>query len=158
MELLQSLLAAFIGTGLMSRSSFTEMYWEGRPASVVPGQATNQILKIFGVPEIEGRGLQILSDYMHWILGVSWGVVFYLLVGVADLNLGVAGVLFFLIVWGSEQIYLPLLGLGIPWPWKWGKVEGQPYNWKYNLSDMFHHLVYAWGTVLGYWLIGLTHP
>lgn len=95
---------------------------------------------------------------MHWILGVSWGVVFYLLVGVADLNLGIAGVLFFLIVWGSEQIDLPLLGLGIPWPWKWGKVEGQPYNWKYNLSDMFHHLVYAWGTVLGYWLIDLTHP
>lgn len=89
MELLRSLLAAFIGTGLMSRSSFTEMYWEGRPASVVPGQAANQILKILGVPEIAGRGLQILSNYTHWILGVSWGVVFYLLVGVADLNLGV---------------------------------------------------------------------
>lgn len=156
MDLLHAILAAVFGTVLMSRSSFTEMFWEGRPASVVPGQAANQVLRIFGVPKIEGRLLQILSDYAHWVLGASWGVVFWLLKDVADLNLGITGVLFFLIVWGAEQLYLPLLGLGIPWPWTWGRVEGQPYNWKYNLVDAFHHVVYAGGTVLGWWLIDLT--
>jgi hypothetical protein len=116
MELLRSLLAAFIGTGLMSRSSFTEMYWEGRPASVVPGQAANQILKILGVPEIAGRGLHPLE--LH-ALDPRRVVGRGLLPARRRRRPQPrrAGVLFILIVWGSEQIYLPLLGLGIPWPW-----------------------------------------
>jgi len=156
MTLLHAILAAVIGTALMSRSSFTEMHWAGREASVIPGRAANQILRIVGVPEIEGRALKILSDYTHWLLGAAWGVVFWLLHGVADLNVAVSAVLFFLIVWGAEQIYLPLLGLGIPWPWKWGRVEGQPYVWKYNLIDAFHHGVYAGGTLLGVSLISIA--
>ncbi len=156
MELLHALLAAVIGTALMSRSSFTEMFWEGRAASTVPGQALGQLLRPFGVQKIEGRMLSILSDYMHWALGVSWGVVFWLLHPVAGVDLWLAGVAYFLVVWGAEQIYLPLLGLGIPWPWKWGANPDGRYIWKYNLSDMWHHVVYAGGTTLGWLLIDFT--
>ncbi len=48
-----------------------------------------------------------------------WGVVFWALIGPAKLPLAAAGALFFLIVWGTEQIQLPVLELA-PWPWKWG--------------------------------------
>ncbi len=153
MELLHAILAAVFGTVLMSRSSFTEMFWEGRQASTVPGQAANQILRLVGVPKIEGRLLQILSDYVHWVLGASWGVVFWLLHDVADLNLWVTGILFFVVVWGAAQVYLPLLGLGIPWPWRWGANPDGRYIWKYNLTDAWHHVVYVGGTVLGWQLI-----
>ncbi len=156
MELLHAILAAVFGTALMSRSSFTEMFWEGRPASVVPGQAVNKVLSPFGVPKIEGRLLHILSDYAHWALGTSWGVVFWLLLDVAGLNLGLTGILYFFIVWGAEQVYLPLLGIGVPWSWRWGTNPGGRYVWKYNLSDMWHHVVYAGGTTLGWLLIDFT--
>lgn len=148
MELLHAILAAVIGTVAMTLSSSTEMHWRGRAASVVPGKATNKMLRVFGVPELEGRSLQILSEWTHWGYGAAWGVIFWLLVAKANLPLVGAGVLFFLIVWLLEQIELPLLNIGVPPSWQWGLKE--------NAIDAWHHVMYAAGTVLGYWLIGLV--
>lgn len=148
MELLHALLAATIGTVAMTLSSSTEMHWRQRPASVVPGKATNKMLRIVGVPELEGRSLQILSEWTHWGYGTAWGVIFWLLVSKAELPLIGGGVVFFLIVWLLEQIELPLLNIGVPPSWKWGLKE--------NAIDAWHHVAYAGGTVIGYWLIGLV--
>ncbi len=148
MELLHAVLAAVISTVFMNLSSYTEMHWRERQASVVPGMATNKILSVFGVPTLEGRSLKILSEWTHYLYGAGWGIVFWLLVSVWDLPLVLSGVLFFLVVWIVEQIQLPLLNIGVPPSWKWGLRE--------NLIDAWHHIVYAAGTTLGYWLIGLT--
>ena len=148
MELLHALLAAVIGTVAMTLSSQTEMHWRGRAASVVPGKATNKLLSIFGVPELEGRALNILADWTHWGYGTAWGVVFWLLVSKAGLPLVGAGAVYFLIVWIVEQVQLPLLNIGVPPSWTWGIKE--------NLIDAIHHIVYAGGTVLGYWLVSLA--
>jgi len=148
MELLHALLAATIGTVMMTLSSSTEMHWRQRAASVVPGMATNKMLSVVGVPKLEGRSLQILSEWTHWVYGTAWGLIYWLLVAKADLPLVGAGVLFFLIVWLLEQIELPLLDIGVPPSWKWGIKE--------NVIDAWHHVAYAGGTVLGYWLIGLV--
>jgi hypothetical protein len=59
-------------------------------------------------------------------------VVFWLLVEGAALSLAVAGLLFLLIVWGAEQVELPLLRIAPP-SWKWGATE--------VLIDLWHHLV-----------------
>lgn len=140
-----AILAAVLGTVAMTLSSTTEMQWRERPASVVPARAVLKLLGPFGVGEPKDRGLQILSTWTHWVYGTSWGVVFWLLVPVAGLSLPAAGVTFFLIVWGAEQLHLPLLRLTPP-SWKWGINE--------NLIDAWHHVVYAAGTVAGWLLIG----
>lgn len=142
---LQSVVAAVLGTVVMTLSSTTEMQWRQRPASVVPGLAANKLLGLVGMPELKGRALDVLSTWTHWIYGAGWGVVFWLLTGAAGLPLPAAGVLFFLAVWLTEQIELPLLGIGVPWSWKWGI--------KANLIDAWHHIAYAAGTTLGYLLL-----
>ncbi len=142
----RAILAAILGTLAMDLSSSTEMYWRGRQPSVVPGKATNKLLRLVGVPELEGRSLKILSHWTHWMYGAGWGIVFWLLVPVAGLPLALGGVVFFFVVWLTEQFELPLLGIGVPWPWTWGVEE--------NLIDAWHHVVYAAGTTGAYWLLG----
>lgn len=143
--LLHAILAATFGTVAMTLSSTTEMYWVGRDPSVVPGLAVAKLLRPLGVREVKGRALDILSYWTHWVYGALWGVVFWALVGPAGLPLAGAAPLFFLIVWGAEQLHLPLLRLA-PWPWKWGL--------RYNLIDAWHHVVYVAGTTAGWLLIG----
>ncbi|MGH2765097.1 MAG: hypothetical protein ACRDKA_04175 [Actinomycetota bacterium] len=102
---------------------------------------------MFGVPELKGPPLHVLSDVTHWLYGTAWGVVFWLLLEVAGLSLAAAGPLYFLIVWGSAQVQLPLLGIAPP-SWRWGANE--------VLIDLWHHVVYAAATVAGWVLIGMA--
>jgi hypothetical protein len=145
--LLRALLAAAIGTVFMNLSSETEMGWRQRPASTAPGRATNRVLRLVGVPTLEGRSLQILSTWSHYLYGTLWGLYFWMLMSTDALALPIAvGLpLFFLGVWAIEQIELPLLGVA-PWSWKWGTRE--------VLIDLWHHAVYASGTMIAWVLIG----
>jgi hypothetical protein len=143
--LLQAILAAVLGTVVMTLSSTTEMQWVQRSPSVVPGLATVKLLRPFGVREVKGRALDLLSTWTHWGYGAVWGVVFWVLLDPLGLPVAAAGVLLFFIVWLMEQIELPVLGLA-PWPWKWGL--------RYNAIDAWHHLIYAGGAVAGWVLLG----
>jgi hypothetical protein len=116
--LLQALLSTFMGTAAMTASSTVEMDARGRDPSTAPGRAANKLLGLLGVPELKGPPLHVLSDVTHWLYGTAWGVLFWLLVEGAGLSLAVAGLLFLLIVWGTEQVQLPLLGIAPP-SWKW---------------------------------------
>lgn len=143
--MLRALLSAFIGTGAMTLSSMVEMDARGREPSTAPGRAANRLLNLFGVPELKGPPLHVLSDITHWAYGTAWGLGLWLLVDVAGLSLAVAGPLFLVIVWGAEQVHLPLLGIAPP-GWKWGARE--------VAIDLWHHIVYAAATVAGWVLIG----
>lgn len=55
--------------------------------------------------------------------------------------------LFFLGLWLTEQIELPLLGIAPP-SWQWGSKE--------ILIDMLHHIVYATGAVISWNLLGIV--
>lgn len=90
--LLRAILAAAFGTVAMTLSSTTEMQWVGRPASVAPGLAFARLLSFVGVPEIKARALDILATWVHPLYGAWWGVVFWLLIGVAGLPLAATGV------------------------------------------------------------------
>ncbi|MGH2654107.1 MAG: hypothetical protein ACRDHV_07130 [Actinomycetota bacterium] len=142
--LLRALLSAFMGTAAMTLSSTVEMDARGREPSTAPGRAANRLLRLVGVPELKGPPLHVLSDVTHWAYGTAWGVVFWLLVDVAGLSLPTAGPLFFLIVWGTAQVQLPLLGIAPP-SWRWGIKE--------VLIDLWHHVVYAAATVGGWVLV-----
>lgn len=144
--LLRALLAAAIGTIVMNLSSETEMAWRGRAPSTAPGRATNRLLRVVGVPVLEGRSLQILSSWTHYLYGTAWGLWLWLVLEVANLGLVAGGALFFLGVWLTEQIELPLLGVA-PWSWTWGAKE--------VAIDLSHHVVYAAGTVAAWSLLGV---
>lgn len=143
---IQAILAAVFGTVVMTLSSTTEMQFRGRAASTAPGRAVNKVLHVVGVPILEGRALDILATWSHWLYGAAWGVVFWLLVAIAGLPIVVAGIAFFLIVWLTEQVELPLLGVAPP-SWTWGLKE--------NVIDAAHHVAYAAGTVAGWLALGL---
>ncbi|MDP8956434.1 MAG: DUF1440 domain-containing protein [Actinomycetota bacterium] len=145
--LLRAILSTALGTVGMTLSSTTEMKLRGRPESTAPGQAANKVLRLVGVPKFEGRALEVLSTWTHWVYGTAWGVVFWLLIDVAGLPLAVAGIAFFFIVWVTEQVQLPLLGVAPP-PWRWGIRE--------NVIDAWHHIVYAATTVLAWVLLGIA--
>jgi hypothetical protein len=145
--LLRAILAAVIGTVAMTLSSTTEMYWRERPASVVPGLAAAKLLRIVGIQEVKGRALDILSYWTHWLYGAAWGVVFWLLVDMAGLGLAAAGIAFFFIVWLTEQVELPALGLAPP-GWTWGA--------KAVAIDLWHHTAFAAATVAGWVLLGVV--
>jgi uncharacterized membrane protein YagU involved in acid resistance len=145
--LVRALLSAFMGTAAMTLSSTVEMDARGRDPSTAPGRAANKLLGLVGVPELKGPPLHVLSDVTHWVYGTVWGLAFWLLVDVAGLSLTAVGPLFFLIVWGTAQVQLPLLGIAPP-SWRWGTTE--------VLIDLWHHVVYAAATVGGWVLVGVA--
>jgi hypothetical protein len=142
---IRGILAGLIGTVFMNLSSETEMHLRGRQPSVVPGRAANKVLSIVGVPQLEGTALQVLSTWTHYLYGAAWGLVLWVLLSPLELPLAAAFPLLFLIVWGTEQIELPALGLTPP-SWKWGAKE--------VAIDLGHHVVFAGGSVVGWLLIG----
>jgi uncharacterized membrane protein YagU involved in acid resistance len=145
--IVRGLLAAVFGTVAMTLSSTTEMYLRKRPPSETPGEAGNKLLGLFGVPRQTGKRLSLLSTWVHWIYSAIWGIVFWTLMDpdLGGMQLAAAGPVFFLIVWGVALLGLPTLGLAPPF-WRWGSKE--------VAIDAWHHLIYAAGTVSGWWLIG----
>ena len=131
----------------MTLSSTTEMHLRRRPPSETPGEAGNKLLGLFGMARRTGETLTLLSTWVHWLYSSLWGLVFWILMdpSLAGLDLQVAGPVFFLLVWGVALLMLPALGLAPPF-WRWGTIE--------IALDAWHHLVYACGTVAGWWLIG----
>lgn len=142
---LRGILAGVIGTVFMNLSSETEMHLRGRQPSVVPARAANKVLSIVGVPQLEGTALQVLSTWTHYLYGTAWGLVLWMLLSTLELSIAAAFPLFLLIVWGTEQLELPALGLTPPL-WKWGTKE--------VAIDLWHHIVFVSGAVLGWVSIG----
>lgn len=145
--LLRGILAGVIATVFMNLSSETEMHLRGRAASTTPGRATNKLLHLVGVPLLEGKPLQVLSTWTHYVYGAAWGVLLWALFVPAGLPVAAVLPLFLLGVWMTEQIQLPALGLTPP-SWKWGAKE--------VAIDLWHHVSYASGAVVGWVLIGLA--
>jgi hypothetical protein len=142
---LRGILAGVIGTVFMNLSSETEMHLRGRQPSVVPARAANKVLSIVGVPQLEGTALKVLSTWTHYLYGAAWGLVLFLLLSTVELSIAAALPLFFVIVWGTEQVELPALGLTPP-SWKWGSKE--------VAIDLWHHVVFATGSVVGWVMVG----
>ena len=144
MTLLAAILAGLIGTVSMTLSSGSEAKWTQRPDSPAPGVAFLWPFKVaFGL-NVEGRVLDIVAIWAHWVYGAVWGIVFWLLLVQAELNLAAATLLFFVAVAGSQYLILRVTGIA-PWPWKWGL--------KYNIFDWTHHSMYVGGTLAGWILI-----
>jgi hypothetical protein len=60
--------------------------------------------------KVEGLLLDVIAVWAHWGMGAAKGIVFWLLIDVAELNLALAAVLFYLIVDGTANIMLKVTG------------------------------------------------
>ncbi len=133
----KGLFAGLAGTVAMTVSSTLEMKIRGRQGSSAPAEAAAKVLGVEPTGEAEEARF---SNLVHWGYGTSWGAVRGL-IGAAGLEGPKATAAHFLVVWGTEQVMLPSLGVAPPF-WQWGAKE--------VAIDAFHHLVYAGATGVAY--------
>jgi hypothetical protein len=133
----KGLFAGVVGTAAMTVSSTLEMKIRDRPGSSAPAEAAGKVLGV----EPKGEEEQArFSNMVHWSYGTSWGAVRGL-IGAAGLEGPAAAAAHLGVVWGTEQVMLPALGVAPPF-WRWGVKE--------VAIDTLHHLVYAGATSVAY--------
>lgn len=133
----KGLFAGLAGTAAMTASSTLEMKLSGRGESTTPAEAAEEVLDV-EPPDEEAKSQ--FSNLIHWGYGTGWGGVHGLLAS-AGLSGSKAAVAHLALVWGSEQIVLPKLGVSAP-VFKYGS--------KATATDLLHHVVYATATGLAY--------
>jgi len=133
----KGLFAGVVGTGAMTVSSTLEMKIRGRQGSSAPAEAAAKVLGVEPKGEAEEAHF---SNLVHWGYGTSWGAARGL-IGTAGLEGPSAAAAHFGVVWGTEQVMLPALGVAPPF-WRWGVKE--------VAIDTLHHLVYAGATSVTY--------
>jgi len=121
----------------MTASSTIEMKARGREASSAPADAAGKVL---GIQPRDPAGAARFGNAVHWGYGTGWGAARGAL-GAFGLSGPKATGIHFLMVWGSEQVMLPALGVAPPL-WEWGVKE--------VAIDAFHHAVYAGATSAAY--------
>ena len=133
----KGLFAGVVGTAAMTVSSTLEMKIRDRPGSSAPAEAAGKVLGVEPKGETEQARF---SNMVHWGYGTSWGAVRGL-IGAAGLEGPGAAAAHLGLVWGTEQVMLPALGVAPPF-WRWGVKE--------VAIDTLHHLVYAGATSVAY--------
>jgi hypothetical protein len=137
----KGLVAGVAGTAAMTISSTLEMKARGRAASSAPADAAAKVLGIAGF--VDKAAEQRFGTLVHWSYGTGWGAVRALL-GLAGLPPAAATAAHLALVWGSEAVMLPSLGVAQPF-WTWGAEE--------VAIDVMHHVVYATVTGVTYELL-----
>lgn len=134
------LAAGLAGTAAMTVSSTIEMKIRGRTGSTAPARAAGKVLGI--KPEGEKENKRFAS-LVHWGYGTGWGAARGIL-AVLGLPAPAATAAHFAMVWGSEQIALPVLRVAPP---------ASRWEAKELAIDVWHHLVYACATGTAYQLL-----
>lgn len=104
------LAAGLAGTAAMTISSTIEAKALHRELNTAPADAAAKLLGV--KPEGEQQAKRF-STIVHWVYGMSWGAVRGLL-GCTRLPAPAASVTHMAMLWGSEQVTLPALGVSPP--------------------------------------------
>lgn len=109
-------LAGLAGTAAMTVSSTLEMRLRRRAPSSAPARAAAKVLGIsgFGNDSAEQR----FGTLVHWGYGTGWGV-FRGMLAATGMSTAAATGGHAAVMWGSEQVMLPALGVAPPLT-KWG--------------------------------------
>lgn len=128
--ILKGLAAGLVGTTALTISETLEMKVTKRPASDIPGQVG---AKVPGVEPQNDKDLTRLSGKVHWIHGISLGVL-YAVLSLLGLDTSITIIIFFALVWGGNSLLYKALGIA-PFPWKSKASEIMP--------DLFNKGIYA---------------
>lgn len=124
------LAAGVAGTSAMTLSSTIEAKLRNRQPSTAPADAA---AKLLGVKPEGDQQAKRFSTVVHWVYGTSWGAIRGLL-GCTGLPGPAATVVHLALLWGSEQVMLPALGVAPPLREQDGKEI---------VRDAWHEVVYA---------------
>jgi len=135
--MIKGAVAGLMGTAVMTAAQAAEMRVSGRPPSMVPGQVASKLL---GLEPVDDAALARISIRMHWVHGMTQGLL-RAAIGRAGLRGPAAAGTHFALMWtGDAMLYR---GLGIaPWPWKWSFAELAP--------DVVHKGVFVAATSAAY--------
>lgn len=137
------LAAGLAGTAAMTLSSTAEMKIRGRPPSSAPVRAASKVLGVRPTGEKEAKRFGTL---VHWVYGTGWGAVRGILAS-AGLPGVTATAAHLGLLWGTEQLTLPMLAAAPP-------------PTRQSLKDLaisgWHDLVYAGTTGAVYELLART--
>ncbi len=136
----KGLFAGVAGTALMTVSSTIEMKARDRSGSSAPADAAGKVL---GVQPRNPEGKARFATAVHWGYGTGWGAVRGL-IGAAGITGPAATLMHFGVVWATEMVMLPSLGVAPP------VTEQAPLE---TGIDAWHHLVYASATNVVYELL-----
>lgn len=137
------LAAGLAGTAAMTISSTIEARVRHREPSTAPADAAAKLLGV--KPEGEQQAKRF-GTVVHWAYGTSWGAVCGLL-GCTGLPAPAASAVHLALLWGSEQVSLPALGVSAPLT-KQSPAEIAIAAW--------HELVYAAATGAAYEALNRT--
>ncbi len=104
-------LAGLVGTIALTISETLEMKVTKRPASDVPGLVG---AKVPGIEPQNDKELKRLSGKVHWIHGISLGLL-YALLSLLGLSTLLTIIIFFALVWGGDSMLYKALGIA-PFP------------------------------------------
>ncbi len=124
------LAAGLAGTAAMSLSSVIEARLRHREPSTAPADAAAKLLGVKPEGEQQAKRFSVI---VHWAYGTSWGAVRGLL-GCTGLSAPAASAVHMAVLWGSEQVTLPALGVSPPLT-KQSATE--------IAVDVWHSVVYA---------------
>jgi hypothetical protein len=138
------LAAGLAGTAAMTASSAIEARLRRRPESTAPADAA---AKVLGVHPDGPQQAKRFGAVAHWAYGTSWGAVRGLL-GCTPLPAPAAAAVHMAVLWTTEQVMLPALGVAPPLH-RWGGTE--------VAIDAWHHLTYAAATGAAYQVLDHSH-
>ena len=154
--LLRGLIAGVAGTGAMTAYQLAVAKLQGKPLSTpvparwadapAPAQAAKKIADALGQGHRFTReDVPLLTNAMHWLYGVGWGIFYGVGAGRAEPNPVGGGLVFGTGVWGAAYAELVPLGVYKP-PWK--------YPAKELALDLSYHLVYGLAVAGAYAALG----
>lgn len=135
--IVKATLAGLTGVAAMTAAQTVEMRISGRAASMVPGHVASKLL---GLHPSDDEALARISTGMHWVHGMTHGLV-RAAIGRTGLRGPAAAAAHFALMWPSDAILYKVLGIA-PWPWEWSVQELAP--------DVLHKGVYVMATSAAY--------
>ena len=136
--LINTLIAGFLGTLVMTIFQLTEIFITKRKSSNSPAIAFAKVFRI-NLNKLSESGKTTLTYAVHFAYGTVWALAVYVLYLLGIQNTIYLIIIYFLFTTVQGWIVVPLLKIG-PYVWKWGISS--------VLQDAFHHLVLAIATVL----------
>jgi hypothetical protein len=118
--------------------------WEKAPD---PGKAAKRLIEGFTGRDLPVRWARLTSAVAHWSYGVAWGSLYGVVAGSLRRPYALYGLPFGFVVWGSDYVILPEIGLYKP-------------IWEYDAEtlarDLGVHLAYGAGTGVTFRLLAGT--
>jgi len=135
--MIKGALAGLIGVAAMTAAQTAEMRITGRRPSMVPGHVASKLL---GLEPENDEALARISIRMHWVHGVTQGLI-RAAIGRAGLNGPAAAGTHFALMWTGDAMLYKALAIS-PWPWKWSLEELAP--------DVLHKGLFVVATSVAY--------